>query len=240
MIYHVLPGDAPVEEFRKTAIEGEVIVCREAFIAGPIDASDPEQFWDERAKFVLTEYGEDEIVYHEKVAAELERIADIGPGDEVNLWFEYELFCSVNLWFCLSRLTGSGAKIFRVEPIVLSEKERWAGFGKFDAATFKVCFDARQLVSQGDLKLGSDLWSAFVHRDAAVLHELSNSSSPCFTYLGEVARAAAEIETKPYDILRELRSKGLMDFESVFPEFAKQAGVYGFGDLQVARMLDSL
>lgn len=237
MIYHVLPGDAPVEEFRKTAIEGEVIVCREAFIAGPIDAGDPEQFWDERAKFVLTEYGEDEIVYHEKVAAELEKLADIGPEDEVNLWFEYELFCSVNLWFCLSKLSGSDAKVFRVEPSVVSAEDRWSGFGKLNADELAKCFAERTRLTEENIYLGKQLWDAFRFSDASRLAELKADTFP---HLSEVIDAAIEIDTKPRLMLENIKAEGVTDFSEVFSRFSKTAGVYGFGDTQVLRIWDSL
>lgn len=238
MIYHVLPGDAAVEEFNKTGIDGEVIVCREALLVGPIDAKNPDEFWDARAKFLLSEYSEDEIVFHERVADELEKLSEVTPDDEVNLWFEYELFCSVNMWFCLTTLRHSGANIYRVEPIVLSEDERWSGFGRFDAEKFKECFEARQLFTASDLKLGADLWAAFVKRDGFRLNELSNESSPRFPYLAEVAQSAAEIETKPFQVLQDIKAEGISGFEKIFPEFGKRAGVYGFGDTQVERMLD--
>ena len=99
MIYHVLPGDSVAEEFKKTNIDGQTIVCREALVAGPLDGENLDEFWDQRAKFILTEYGEDEIEYHEKVADPLNLLTELTPDDEVNLWFEYELFCSVHLWF---------------------------------------------------------------------------------------------------------------------------------------------
>ncbi len=83
MEYHVLPGDSLVEEFKKTNIEGRVIVCREALIAGDVSADSLPEFWDQRARFVHTEYGEDEIVYHETVADELGRLLDMDEGDEV-------------------------------------------------------------------------------------------------------------------------------------------------------------
>ena len=85
MIYHVLPGDAHVEEFRKTGLEGEVIVFRDVLITGPIDHAPAEEFWDRRARFVLSEYGEDEIVFQEKVADELLKLSDVNEGDEVFL-----------------------------------------------------------------------------------------------------------------------------------------------------------
>ena len=56
MIYHVLPGDAQVDDFMKTGIPGEVIVFREAFVTGPIEGVDVNEFWDQRAHFILSEF----------------------------------------------------------------------------------------------------------------------------------------------------------------------------------------
>lgn len=239
MIYHVLPGDAQVEDFRKTGIEGEILVFREALVVGPVDADDPQQFWNERAQFILTEYGEDEIEYHDKVAAELEKLNEMTAEDEVNLWFEYELFCSVNMWFCLSKLNVTGANVYRVEPSVIDNADRWSGFGRLGADDLKRCFEARQLFAESELKLGLDLWNAFVKRDGDRMIELAENASPRFPYLEEVAKAAAEIETRPREIIREIRSEGITEFEKLFPEFGKRAGVYGFGDSQVQRIFEA-
>jgi Domain of unknown function (DUF1835) len=238
MIYHVLPGDAYLGEFKKAEIQGEVIVFREALIVGPIDAETPDEFWDARAKFILAEYSEDEIVFHERVADELEKLSEVEADDEINLWFEYELFCSVNMWFCLSRLADSGANVYRVEPVILKAEDRWSGFARMTSDNLRTCFESRQLFSESDLKLGSGLWNAFVARDGQRLIELSENSSPRFPYLDEVAKAAAEIETRPYEVINQLRSEGINEFGDLFPEFTKRAGVYGFGDLQVQRILD--
>lgn len=238
MIYNVLPGDAQVEEFKKTGIAGEIIVFREALITGPLDGETPEEFWRQRAQFILSEYAEDEIVFHEKVADEIEKLSDINADDEVNLWFEYELFCGVNMWFCLDKLSNSGASIYRVEPATLSEDDRWKGFGRMDADDLKRCFDARQLFNTAEIKLGSDLWTAFSKRNFTAIPDLISTESPRFPYLAETAQAAAEIESRPLEILAEIQAEGITEFDQVFPEFSKRAGVYGFGDLQVQRLLD--
>ena len=59
MNYQVLPGDAVAEEFRKTKIDGNVIICRECLIVGDVDADILPEFWEQRARFILSEYGED-------------------------------------------------------------------------------------------------------------------------------------------------------------------------------------
>jgi hypothetical protein len=240
MIYHVLPGDAIVTEFSKTGIEGKTIVCREAFILGPLDGEMPDEFWDRRAKFILGEYGEDEIQYHEAVADELEKLEAIEAGDEVNLWFEYELFCQVNLWFCLSRLANSGAEINRVAPVVISEEDRWKGFGGLSSEDLKKCFEARLQLTRDDVELGIQLWEKYRAKDAAGLLSLGVSATPVFPYLDETVEAAARIDTGPISVVRQIRSEGVTDPDVVFVEFSKRAGVYGLGDLQVFEMLERL
>ena len=240
MIYHVLPGDAQVGEFKKSGIEGEIIVCREALIDGPIDAEDLDQFWRERAQYIVSAYGEDEIEYHEKVANELAGLADVGAGDEVNLWFEYELFCSVNMWFCLSLLAGTGASVYRVEPIGLDEENRWDGFGKFTADDMKAAFELRSKFTGDDVELGAKLWNAYRRKKYSGLKDLSSDERECFPYLKEVVAAAAEQYIRPLEIVREIMAGGEKEFDEIFVEFKKRAGVYGYGDLQVQRLVDQL
>ena len=240
MIYHVLPGDAQFEDFKKTGIPGEVIVFREAFITGPLDAEDTNEFWDRRARFILSEYGEDEIVYHEKVADGILRLAEVEPDDEVHLWFEFELFCSVNLWYCLNELKDSGAPVFRVAPINLEPDDVWKGFGEHGPDDLAAAFESRVPVSQDDLEHGAKLWEAFRRRNGSELRKLADYRSPAMPFLKEVADAASEIDLQPLQVVREIKSEGFATIDEVFPEFKKRAGVYGFGDLQVERLLDSI
>ena len=238
MIYHVLPGDAQVEEFRKTGIDGDLIVFREALVTGPIEEADVDEFWDRRARFILSEYGEDEIEYQEKVADELLRLEEISEGDEVNLWFEFELFCGVNYWFCLDQLKGSGAAIYRIAPVDASPDNVWDGFGQHEADGLNACFDSRVELTTEDVETGSRLWQAFRDRDPEGLKELGEYRSPAFPFLREVCEAAAEIEARPTEIVRDIVASGKRDIEEVFPEFRSRAGVYGFGDTQVEKLIE--
>ena len=241
MIYHVLPGDAQVPEFKASGIQGEMIVCREALIHGPIEAEDLEEFWNERARFIVGEYGEDEISYHDNVARELARLQDVESSDEVHLWFEYELFCSVNMWFCLSLLNETGASVYRVEPLGRDVEKRWDGFGGFTAEEMRAAYELRTKISNEQVKLGSDLWNAYRTKDHRGLKKLAGEcDADCFPYLKEVAAAAAEEDIHPLEVLKEIRAGGIREFSNVFAEFRRRAGVYGYGDLQVQKLLDRL
>lgn len=239
MNIHVLPGDSLTEEFARTGIDGDVLVCRETLIAGDIFEENLDLFWDIRANFVMLDYGGDPIEYREGVAYELEKLIDLDPETKVNLWFEYELFCQVNMWFCLDLLKGH-ENIYRVAPLNASPDDVWKGFGQHDAAKLNECFQERVKFSADDLVKGRELWDAFRKRDSERLLELGNYRSACFPFLKETCAAAAEIETRPIEILKEIKETGLSDVETIFPEFQKRAGVYGYGDLQVERLLERL
>ncbi|MGH9947262.1 MAG: DUF1835 domain-containing protein [Pyrinomonadaceae bacterium] len=237
MIYHVLPGDSLVEEFKKTDIVGEVIVCRECLVAGDLTGETPDEFWQVRANFLSLEYDGDPIEYQENVAYELERLIGLPADAEVNLWFEYELFCASNMWFCLDLLKNTEAKVFRVAPLNASPDDVWKGFGQHNAEQLGECFEARVQFTDEDLATGAKLWNAFRKRDSDKLLELGEFRSPSFPFLQEVCDAEAEIDKRPAEIMKEIKNAGFTEIETAFPEFQKRAGVYGFGDLQVANLL---
>lgn len=240
MTLHILPGDAQVEVFRETGLDGEVIVCREALIDGPVNAADLTTFWKMRADFIEGSYGENANSYFENVVPEFEKLTGIKSGAEINLWFEYELFCQVNMWFCLHLLRDTGAAVYRVAPVVRDEKTRWQGFGGFGLAQMLECFSERTKFSANDILLGTQLWEAYRDNDLKKLEGLAASESKCFPYLQETGQAAIERDTRPKRILKEIIDSGATEFKEIFPAFAERAGVYGYGDSQVKAILNEL
>lgn len=239
MIIHVLPGDSLVDEFKKTGIEGEVVVFREFLICGDLEATSLEEFWDVRANFIEIEYGGDPIEYREHVAYELERLTQLAPDDEAYLWFEYDLFCQVNMWFCLD-LLKTHTNVFRVAPLNASPDDVWKGFGGHTVEDLNACFEGRTRFSQTDIETGGKLWKAFREGDTEKLRSFGSYRSETFPFLHEVTDAAAELATRPSEIVRQIMAESNRDLDSVFSEFQKRAGVYGLGDLQVQRLIERL
>lgn len=235
MILHVLPGDAIVEAFREANIPGEIIVCRECLIEGPVAADNLYEFWKQRREFLETVYPESKISFAEQVVGEFVKLVDLPEETEVNLWFEHELFCQVNMWFCLRLLRETKAKVFRVAPMVKSDDDIWNGFGE----DLDECFSRRMRLEPQDIEFGIDLWRAYQNGDNDELLRLSEAGNGNFQYLCEVCLAAAEKETRPREIINQITSSGVNDFDEVFTAFRRKAGIYGFGDLQVKRIYES-
>ena len=146
----------------------------------------------------------------------------------------------MNYWFCLSLLANSTADVYRVAPSVRDDSTKWRGFGKLDAQELIECWNHRVRLTQADLKLGRDLWDVYRHKNIEQLLRLGTAASLAFPYLIDVTEAVEVIDTRPKQIVEEIVAEGAKDFSEVFSQFARRAGVYGFGDVQVKRIFDSL
>ena len=240
MEVHVLNGDALAAIFH---LPGEIIICREAMIDGPADAGTEEEFWFQRSEFTTGEYNASREEYDRLVVAEINKLKQIKP-DTITLWFEHDLFCQTNLWFVIDFITRyqPTLRMYRAMPDP-DRDTNWSGFGKMDTADLHSCYMNRTLLDSNEKQLAMSLWRAYRHDDRKTLKELSVSHSHCFPKLEEVCKAhldrASEIG-RPQQKLKSIVRAGTTNFDQIFDEFRKTEGIYGFGDLQVKKLLGEL
>jgi len=240
--YHILTGDSLAGTFRRTDIEGTPIVIRECLIDGPVSDDNPEIFWQKRSEYVHDAFDADVHEYFSSVKSEFDKIDAIRKDDEVNLWFENDLFCQANMWFTISLLNQRGiTNVLRILPLVRTTN-KWEGFGRHTATDLAQCYEKRQPFTKGDFKLGENLWDAYRNADVIALAFFSGSLSPCFPCLEEVCKAEMERKRneRPRKVLEDLLAKGYTDFSDIFRQFSQTESIYGFGDLQVGNMLKEI
>jgi hypothetical protein len=241
MIFHILTGDCLAQKFPLDRVGGEMIVCREALVDGPVNAADEEGFWNARASF-LTESSDQYQAYFQDVKAQFEKIELRSADDEIYLWFEHDLFCQVNYWFTIDRLARTPVtRVYRVSPLQRNERP-WTGFADHDADDLAKCFADAAAFARGDFKLGSNLWECYRNEDVVGLTQMANSLSPCFPHLDAVCKAEAERKrnARPQKVLEEILSKGYTNFSDIFAQFSKREAIYGFGDVQVGQLLKNM
>lgn len=102
MTFNILNGDALAHSFPEAKIQGNVVVFREALIEGDLSGNNLSDLWRSRARHheVLEEN------YYQHVVKEIEKIFTAPDNSEFNLWFEFDLFCQVNMWFVISVING--------------------------------------------------------------------------------------------------------------------------------------
>ncbi len=242
MQVHVLNGDALAENF---TLEGKVIICRECLIEGPLDATSTQEFFLQRSAYLSETFALD-VDYKTSVESEFNKLLSVGPDDEINLWFEHDLFCQVNLWFILDWIVSHKLpnQIFRINPLTSSD-DQWSGFSTITDHSVGDAFSQRIEFTPHDLQVAKSLWEFYRSGDKENLRKIGKTKSDAFPYLTEVCEAHLQRFPqvglgRPQLKLIQLQRSGLTNFKTLFQEFQKTESIYGFGDSQVKNMLMTL
>lgn len=246
MIYNILNGDALAYSFPEAKIEGDIIVVREGLIDGNLSGNSLQEFWQARATYM----GLTEEEYQSNVASEFKKILNAPEDSEFNLWFEYDLFCQVNMWFVMSVINSLPIrkKVFAVYASHLDKtsKQFWNGFGPANSEELRVCYAKRIYLSEADMRLGRDLWKAYKNSDLEELITLSKNQSSSFPYLQEVVKAHVDrfpkdgTKGRPERVIEDITKNVSTDFHKVFKEFWSRESIYGFGDTQLKSLYDKV
>jgi len=242
--YHVLNGDSLKAQF-PNQFSGEIIVARECLVDGPVDGRGLDEFFQNRAAFIVQSYGANYSLddYYQDSVAEFEKIRNIPGESVVNLWFEDDLFCQVNFWFVsfLIHHYVRSAEIYLVRPETLDQ----FGFGGLDQSELMDRYDKR--IQLHRIPAIASLWKFYQNNETDALLEAAADLQEDYPFVQRAAEAhAARLPTqdspgRPVLILKEImESLGNDEFGPVFREFNKRAYVYGFGDLQVKRLFDQI
>lgn len=245
MQYHILNGDALKTQIPTDKIDGHFIICRECLITGNISGDSLIEFWDNRAEFIEQTYGTKAGKYNEYVLPQFQRILELRPNDEVNLWFGDDLFCQMNLCFIIYLLDTIGCreKVF----LVKAQTDNWLEFGGMSPDDLITTYKNKQLLTPDDFQLLLQTWTAFQQHDLGTLSKLSKTQTVNFPFFQEAIQAHIDRFPKdgklgrPQQRLLAIKAQLLTtDFGQIFQQFSKEEGIYGFGDSQVKAMFDEL
>lgn len=246
MIYHILNGDCLKEQFPES-ISGESIVTRECLVDGDVQGESLQELFDTRAKFINTLDGDYSVEsYFVKVVSEFDKIGNIPDNSEVNLWFEDDLFCQVNLWFVLHLLNESNSKNI-ILHIVRPTTHIQFGFGRMSSSELSTAFHQKRQIDEPTLGILRKLWRLYQNKQYLEMLKLVEVLEKEYDFVKTAI--LAEMERHPdegsiggpkqtlLNIMNELQTD---DFGIIFREFQKKEAAYGFGDLQVKRLLDEI
>lgn len=246
MTYHILNGDALKERFPKS-IAGHLIVARECLVDGEVKGSTLPELYATRARFLSHAYGEgNEADYYVKVVTEFDKIKAIPKGASIYLWFEDDLFCQVNSWFVMYLL-----KEFNIDEVTVHWVRPTAslryGFGGMDTEALQTAFQAAQQIDQADRVVWQELWPLYQQMDIEKMKTIGEELQSRFPFVATAIQAQAERlphqgkEGRPTQTLLQIMEElNTRDFGPVFRAFCEKESIYGFGDLQVKRLLDTI
>lgn len=244
-LYHVLTGESLKEQFPKS-LAGNILVARECLVDGELEASSLEELFVNRAKFISSVYENyTEADYLKKTVVEFEKIRKIPAEAEINLWFEDDLFCQVNLWFTIFVLTQNDRNYSTY--LIRPKKGLEYNFSGMNESELITAFRERTKIEVSELEKFRNLWVCFQENNRQELLNLAEDLADKYYFL--LPAIIANLERDPADgtlgrpqrtlieIIDELQTD---KFGLVFQEFCRRESIYGFGDLQVKRMFDEI
>ncbi|MEM6725752.1 MAG: hypothetical protein AAF598_17055, partial [Bacteroidota bacterium] len=196
------------------------------------------------SNFLRAEYpleGKEQF-YAERVQPEIERLIQADGYDEIVLWFEYDLFCQVNLWACLNLLKDRSQRISLVCPTDHPEITPFKGMGQCAPEHFPPLFEGRIPLSTTDFECGAQLWNAFVQEDLPRLSKLPISaplaaSGPAIqAHLERFPAKNAQGSPLQRFLIEPLRENALTE-RALVGRFLRRDLKWGMGDLQVFQLI---
>ena len=240
-LYHLLNGDALKEQFPAN-ITGKTIVFRECLVDGPVEAKVESTFFEKRILFLSQHYGaKGREEYNDVFLTELEKLNAIPKASPLFLWFEDDLFCQVNLWYCLHKLykIGKTSSIFLVRPLTFSPYS----FGGLNEKELEQCF--KEAIPLTDLTLWKTLWEAYQNNEVKQLTKIAEDLA--YPFVQNAVQAHCErLPTKghlgrPLERLKAIQHVlNTLHFGTIYQEFQRTEAHYGYGDLTVKRLWQEL
>lgn len=244
---HILNGDSALTPFLKSGIAGKTVVWRDMLCEGPCTFQLDPNHWEIRTQYFKDYYQVDPSEFKRKTIDEWEKINSTA-WEEITLWFEYDLFCQINMIALISHISQNFNTIISLVCVgELDGYDHLVGLGELDYSMYPDLYENKTVLSQNDIEYAAQTWKAYCDGDYTLLEGLRNDSHNTFSYLPQAIDAHfrrfptkdvgfTEIES---EILSMIRQKP-MTKNQIIGHLLKQNWVYGFGDLQYKSIFDSL
>lgn len=246
MTINILNGDALNQRFPEKFARN-IIVARECLVDGDVSGDTFTQFMNNRATFIAG-YPQCSVKqYLTEAKPEFEKILSLTSDSSVNLWFEHDLFCQVNMWYiCYLLLEIKVQDVYWVSPNSGNEYS----FASMSNSDLINALNNKVKLSSADLAFFEQCWQAY-RMNSYQGFEILLQSVPSHLHMLKPAMNA-QLAREPDDsglgypekvllvIMQEHHENHSLTFPNVFKDFYAKMMVYSFGDLQVYRMYQQL
>ncbi len=248
---HILNGDDTLRGFNEAGLDGHTLVWREVLSEGPLTSSLNGDFWQMRAHWIAKTFNNTPGHYLEWEAGELGKLN--GSYNEINLWFEFDLHCQVNLLGVMQLIKQqtdlTERAIYLICPDSVPAVEDFRGMGQLNGEQLEHLFDGRVRLTDYDFILANEAWSLYTANDAdklaiwintnpfwGSLHMLKPAMEAHFKRLQVNTDGRNYIEEK----LLGIYNSGVTNRNDIYKSFWSTEKIYGMGDMELCIYLDKL
>ncbi|MGD1946253.1 MAG: DUF1835 domain-containing protein [Croceivirga sp.] len=250
-LLHITNGDNFTNRLQTLPLKGDIITWREMLCEGKtLSSVGSESFWKTRFEFLNKNYKISKSWFVEKTLKEYRSLCNHKQQDQIVLWFEYDLFCQVNMLAVLSWL-----KTYRRHAeisLVCSGKEddtdKLYALNELTDEQLLSLYDKRTILTQDDFEYADYFWQLYCSDNPLRLDNLMDYDNYQFEYLSEALKSHLRrfpsiknglnaVEENMLKIAVEDKPKSKKEFTE---HILRKQGYYGFGNTQYDRFITNL
>jgi len=246
---HIVNGDGLAGQMQELNLPGELIIWRELLCEGPTNRKLNDKFFKMRKKFLLKAYDISAENYEERFISEVEKLKAMDDYDKVYLWFEYDLFCHINMLAAIQVLANKKMDM----PVYLVCSKKLKGDKEFQPlcqlsiSELKNHYENSIALTSEDIEVALLIWELYCGEDPLKLKAQIKTKSN-FEYLSSCIRAHIErfpnsktgINSLDRNILKLIESREITSRNHLLGYALQHQGYYGYSDSQMQRKLDRL
>lgn len=245
---HITNGSNLTEFLKELSIAGEFLTWHEILCEGPtVRNIDSTEFVNARRSF-LNEFYNIEIDEYE-FKREMHKLDDVKNYSEIVLWFEYDLFCHINLVAVISLLQQKKIElpIYLVCSGRVKNAKELKGLAELKPDQILQHYKNKVLLTEEDINIAMSVWDIYCGKDHNLLKPYIVKSSS-FEYLNSCLKAHLKrfpdskngLCALESNILNLVKENEIKSRHHLLGYALNYQGYYGFGDIQLERMINKL
>lgn len=248
---HITNGDSTTKILENLSIEGEIITWREMLCEGKTTRDvGSEDFWKTRFDFLHNAYKVTKKTFIDFTLKEYRNLCKQNQ-DEIVLWFDYDLFCQVNMLAVVSWLKKyrKGRNITIIQSGKSENHSKMVGFAHLTKEELINLYQNRVQLTQDDIEYADYIWQLYCSDSPLRLETVHkfNPSSP-FIYLTEAISAHLKrfpsvnngLNNIENTIIKTAYNSKPSSETKLIQQLLEEQDIYGFGDLQYAHKIKEL
>ncbi|MGJ5640956.1 DUF1835 domain-containing protein [Formosa sp. S-31] len=248
-VLHITNGSHLTDYLKELQIEGTFLTWHEMLCEGPtIEHINSTDFLTIRTRF-LKEFYQLEVDKN-LVLKEIKILDDIASFKEIVLWFEYDLFCHINLLGVINLLKQKQIDL----PLYLvcsgwihENKHELKGLSELNSKQLLNHYENKILLNPDDIRLAKEVWRIYCGNDHNLLKPYIITDSS-FIYLSNCLKAHLQrfpnsksgINELEQNILKIIEQNDIKSKHHLLGYALNYQGYYGFGDIQMQRIINRL
>ncbi|WOD43271.1 DUF1835 domain-containing protein [Hwangdonia lutea] len=245
---HITNGDSLTNYLNELDIVGDKLTWQEMLCEGQTETTiDNDHFFNLRATFLKDFYDIDLDV--SALKAELSKLDDTSKYSEIILWFEYDLFCHINMLAVISLLQQKkiNLPVYLVSSGRISGEKNLKGLAELSAEQLLIHYKTKVKLKPEDIQLATTLWGIYCGKDHNLFKPYIVKSST-FKYLSNCLKAHLErfpdhksgLNILEHNMLAIIKDNHIKSKHHLLGYALNYQGYYGYGDLQLNRIIDKL